>query len=232
MILLAFISPDKKLKNIDDKRKQGERIFWSKIAKIYDRWIESAFRDQYDVFRAKISSYIQPGDAVLEVGTGTGDIAFHIAPIARKVVGIDISPEMITVASRKCSELNLKNLTFQVEDAYRLPFAESYFTKVVSCNSLQTMKEPFKAIIEGKRVLKEGGEFICITYCFGDSGFLEQLKLIKWIILYGKPKYWLNFTSNGLIACFEKAGFEIIRKEVVWKKPVALFLRCRKVMAD
>jgi len=184
------------------------------------------------VFRAKISSYIQPDDAVLEVGTGTGDIAFHIAPIARKVVGIDISPEMITVASRKCSELNLKNLTFQVEDAYRLPFAESYFTKVVSCNSLQTMKEPFKAIIEGKRVLKEGGEFICITYCFGDSGFLEQLKLIKWIILYGKPKYWLNFTSNGLIACFEKAGFEIIRKEVVWKKPVALFLRCRKVMAD
>ncbi len=215
MILLAFSSPDK---------------FWSKVAKVYDQWIESAFRDQYDVFRAKISSYIQQDDIVLEVGTGTGDIALRVAPKAKKVVGIDISPEMIAIASRKISELNLKNLAFQVEDAYKLPFAEFTFTKVMSCNSLQTMKEPFKAIIEGKRVLKEGGEFISITYCFGDSGFLEQLKLMKWIILYGKPKYWLNFTTNGLAACFEKAGFEIIEKEVVWEKPTVLFLRCRKVV--
>jgi hypothetical protein len=75
------------------------------------------------------------------------------------------------------------------------------------------------------------GDHLCKAYCFGDSGFLELLKLIKWIILNGKPKYWLNFTSNGLIACFEKAGFEIIRKEVVWEKPVVLFLRFRKVTA-
>ncbi len=229
MISPAFSSPDKQLKNVDDKRKQDERKFWNKLAKIYDQWIEDAFSDQYDMFRAKICSYIQQDDAVLEIGTGTGDIAFHVASEAKKVVGIDISPEMIAEAVRKNSELNLKNLTFQVEDAYSLPFAESSFTKVVSCNSLQTMKEPFKAIMEGKRVLKEGGEFISITYCFGDSGFLEQLKLIKWIILYGKPKYWLNFTTNGLTACFEKAGFEIIERETMWEKPDVLFLRCRKL---
>lgn len=229
MILLAFSSPDKKLKNVDDKRKQAEQELWSKVAKIYDQWIESAFRDQYDVFRAKISSCIQQDDVVLEVGTGTGDMAVHIAPKAKKVVGIDISPEMIAIARRKNSELNLKNLMFQVEDAYRLPFVESSFTKVICCNSLQTMKEPFKAIREGKRVLKEKGEFISITYCFGDSGFLEQLKLIKWIILCGKPKYWHNFTSNELIAYFKRAGFEIIEKEAIWEKPVVLFLRCRKV---
>lgn len=229
MILLAFISPDKQLKNVDDKRKQSERKFWSKVAKRYDQWIESAFRDQYDVFRAKISSCIQKDDVVLEIGTGTGDIAVHIAPKAKKVVGIDISPEMIAIARMKNSELNLKNLMFQVEDAYRLPFVESSFTKVTCCNSLQTMKEPFKAIREGKRVLKEKGEFTSITYCFGDSGLLERLKLIKWIILCGKPKYWHNFTSNKLIAYFKKAGFEIIEKEVIWEKPVVLFLRCSKI---
>ncbi len=82
--------------------------------------------------------------------------------------------------------------------------------------------------MEGKRVLKDGGEFISITYCYGDSGFLEKAKLIKWVILYGLPKYWLNFTRDELIGYFEKTGFKIMEKEDIWKKPVVLFLRCGK----
>lgn len=229
MIPLCFISQVRKTINQEYERKSDEQKFWNKVAKIYDQWIESAFDDQYKVFRAKINSYTHSDDVVLEIGTGTGDIAFSISPRCKQVVGIDISPEMIAKANMKNSELKIENLTFQVEDAYNLSFSGSSFTKVICCNSLQTMKEPFNAIEEGKRVLKEGGEFISITYCFGDSDFLDRLKLIKWIILYGKPKYWHSFTINELVTNFKSAGFQIIEKEVIWEKPVVLFLRCRKV---
>jgi len=212
----------------EDERKKGERKFWSRVARTYDQWIEKAFKGQYEVFREKVRLYIQPDDVVLEIGTGTGDIAFHIAPFCKKVVGIDISPEMIAIARQKNFESSLENLTFQAEDAYNMPFAGSSFSKVICCNSLQTMKEPLKVIQEGKRVLNEGGDFISITYCFDDSSFLEQLKLIKWILLYGKPKYWFNFKSNDLIDDFKKGGFEVIEKEFIWEKPVVLFLRCKK----
>ncbi len=214
---------------VEDKRKKGEKGFWSKIANRYDKWIDRAFADQYEAFKSKISSYMQPDDAVLEVGTGTGEIAFHIADHCKKVVGIDISPEMVTIANRKKNETDIKNVTFQVEDAYELPFADSSFDKVICINALQTMKEPLKAIMEGKRVLKEGGEFISITYCYGDSSFLEKLKLIKWVILYGFPKYWNNFSRNELTGYFERVNFKVIEKEDVWKKPIVLFLRCGKV---
>jgi ubiquinone/menaquinone biosynthesis C-methylase UbiE len=213
----------------DGTRRRGERKFWNKIARIYDSWIEKAFEDQYKVFRVKIRSHVQPTDVVLELGTGTGDIALHVAPYCKNVVGIDIAPEMIAIANRKKSEQNHDNISFQEGDAYDLPFAGDSFDKVICCNALQTMKEPLRAMIEGRKVLKDGGEFLSITYCFDDSSFWDRLKLIKWVMLYGKPRYWINFTREELIAHFKRADFELIEDEDVWLKPVVLFLRSRKM---
>lgn len=219
------------IRQMNENKIKEEGKFWNKIAKRYDQWIQTAFEDQYKVFRAKIGSYIQPDDIVLEIGTGTGDIALHIAPKCKKVVGIDISPEMISIANQKNSDANLINLTFQIGDEYDWSFAGSTFSKIVCCNSLQTMKDPLNVIKEGKKVLKENGEFLSITYCYGDSGFFEKLKLIKWTIKYGIPKYWSNFKQKDIAAHFMNAGFEIIEEGVVWEKPVVLFLRCRKIVS-
>lgn len=229
LFLIAQISQVKKTKNRVNKRKKSEQKFWNKVANRYDRWIERAFEDQYIEYREKISSYIRPNDEVLEIGTGTGDITFQIADKCKKVIGTDISPKMIKIANRKNSNRNFKNLSFQVEDSYDLSFDDSIFDKVICCNAFQVMKEPIKAIKEGRRVLKEDGELISITYCYGDSELTEQLKLMKWVLLYGMPKYWKNFKRDELINLFEKTNFEIIEKKDVWKKPVALFLRCRKI---
>jgi ubiquinone/menaquinone biosynthesis C-methylase UbiE len=77
----------------------------------------------------KIRSHVQPTDVVLELGTGTGDIALHVAPYGKNVVGIDIDPEMIAIANRKKSEQNHDNISFQDGDAYDLPFAGDSFDK-------------------------------------------------------------------------------------------------------
>ena len=210
----------------DTKRIQGERKFWGKVAKQYDNWISEAFSDQYIVNKSKLSSIISPEDTILEIGCGSGNMAYHLAPKCKKIIGTDLSPEMISVAKNR--EFKNDNISFQVEDSYNLSFSENTFNKVICVNALQVMKEPQKAVLEGRRVLKEGGEFTSITYLFGESGLVEYFKLTKWVLKYGKPKYWNNFKQKQLRKIFLDEGFEIIEDEMIWKKPRVLFLRCKK----
>ena len=192
-----------KMDKNDKKRISGERKFWDKTAKVYDDWLESSFKEQYNTIKSKVLLNIKSTDTVLDMATGTGEIATC----------------RLTVAYY---------FTFQVEDAYNLPFPDSSFDKVVCCNALQAMKEPNRAIEEGKRVLKDDGEFISITYCFADSGLIEQFKLFKWVVLYGIPIYWTNFTCKSLVDHFEDANFKTLEDIEVWQKPVILFLRSEK----
>jgi ubiquinone/menaquinone biosynthesis C-methylase UbiE len=213
---------------VEEKRKNREQRFWNKISKKYDSWVTNAFSDQYKAYRSKFKSNVSMDDTVLEIGTGTGDIAFNLTGRCKKVIGTDISKGMIEIAQRKNDEKKYKNLTFLVEDAYHLSFPDSYFDKIVCCNILQVMKEPARAVSEGKRVLKPGGEFLSITYCYGDSSLFEQIKLIKWAILYGLPGYWSNFKCSEIKSYFEAADMRVLKSERIWTKPVVLFLRSKK----
>jgi ubiquinone/menaquinone biosynthesis C-methylase UbiE len=198
------------------------------MARGYDDWIENAFEKQYITFRKKFISCMSSDDLVLEFGAGTGDIGFNIAPLCKEVIGVDISPEMVEVANRKKDEMGVKNISFQEGDAYDLPFEDSSFDKVICCNVLQTMKEPVRAVQEGKRVLKKGGEFISNTYCFGDSGIIEYLKLTKWVLLYGKPRFWIDFDCVDIEGLFTTNGLNTVESVEIWKSPIVLFLRSKK----
>ena len=213
----------------EERRRRGERRFWSRLAPRYDDWIRSSFEDQYRVFRSTIYQHVQPGDELLEVGTGTGDIALHIAPRVGRVAGIDISPEMISVAEGKLAATGASNIAFQAADAYELPFADGVFDKVVSVNALQVMKDPQRAVDEGMRVLRDGGEFLSITYCFGTSGLFETLKLARWVLRFGFPRYWTNFKCTRVRQLFVDAGFEVLDCTGIWKAPAVVFIHARKV---
>ena len=57
---------------------------------------------------------------------------------------------------------------------------------------------------------------------------LEKLKLVRWILRYGKPQYWSNFTCDTVEGYFEEAGFLTYENTLIWKNPAVLFLRSRK----
>lgn len=59
------------------------------------------------------------------IACGTGLVSFEAAKKAKKakkVYGVDIAPSMIEEAKKKTREMEIKNVEFSVEDAYRLPF--------------------------------------------------------------------------------------------------------------
>ncbi len=102
------------------------------------------------------------GDRVLDVATGTGDVAFAIrAAGAHAVVGLDFSPEMISAAQTKERERHA-GIDFLIGDAMQLPFPDGSFDACTVSFGLRNMPDYAAAIAEMTRVLRPGGRFICL----------------------------------------------------------------------
>lgn len=102
------------------------------------------------------------GDKVLDVATGTGDVAFAISGAgAREVIGLDFSPEMIAAAESKARKRNAP-VDFLIGDAMQLPFADGTFDACTVSFGLRNMPDYAAAIAEMTRVLRPGGRFICL----------------------------------------------------------------------
>ena len=102
------------------------------------------------------------GDRVLDVATGTGDVAFDIRGAgAREVVALDFSPAMIAAARAK-TRTRGSDVDFLVGDAMRLPFADDTFDACTVSFGLRNMPDYTAAIAEMTRVLRPGGKFICL----------------------------------------------------------------------
>ena len=102
------------------------------------------------------------GDRVLDVATGTGDVALAIHDAgAREVIGLDFSPVMIGAAQTKAHERNA-SVDFLVGDAMRLPFPDGSFDACTVSFGLRNMPDYAAAIAEMTRVLRPGGRFICL----------------------------------------------------------------------
>jgi len=102
------------------------------------------------------------GDRVLDVATGTGDVAFEIrGEGAREVTGLDFSPEMIAAAEAKARARD-SDITFLIGDAMALPFPDDVFDACTVSFGLRNMPDYQAAIAEMTRVLRPGGKFICL----------------------------------------------------------------------
>jgi ubiquinone/menaquinone biosynthesis C-methylase UbiE len=130
---------------------------WKKYGKDMFKWL-APISDQLIK-----SAGISIGQTVLDVATGTGQPALTIAKIVGpngKVVGVDLSPEMIEVAKEEAASLGLTNIVdFQlVKDESLSMFPDNTFDSVVCRNGLMFMPDPVKALKAFHRVLKPGGK--------------------------------------------------------------------------
>ena len=138
---------------------------WDVFAPVY----EFAMRSQksiYDYLYRRIGE-VAKGKDVLELATGPGMIARHIAPLANHVVATDFAPKMIETA-RKTK--NPENVRFEVADATSLRFMDKSFDVVVIANALHIIPNPEKALAEIRRVLKEDGVLIAPNFIFPADG--------------------------------------------------------------
>ncbi|HMN88164.1 MAG TPA: class I SAM-dependent methyltransferase [Bauldia sp.] len=107
---------------------------------------------------------IAPGEAVLDVGTGTGVVAVTAARAGARVSGLDLTPELLEVARLNGQVARLPEIEWIEGDAEALPFPDGRFDVVVSQFGHMFAPRPDVAVAEMRRVLKPGGRIAFATW--------------------------------------------------------------------
>jgi SAM-dependent methyltransferase len=102
--------------------------------------------------------YLHPGMQVLDVGCGPGSITLGLAEVVApgEAVGIDLQPTQIEQARALAVERGVDNVRFEVAEAYRLPFPAQSFDAAFAHGVLMHLREPVRALVEIRRVLRSG----------------------------------------------------------------------------
>jgi len=149
----------------------------------------------------------KPGERILDVGCGTGQLTADIAQFGAEVVGIDFSPEMIQTARS-----NFPQLVFEVADAAAMPYSNE-FDVVISNAALHWVRDQRGAVASIARALKPGGRLVmemggrgnlrhlleAVYQALGSLGVANPEKLSPW-----------SFPSIGEYApLLESQGLEV-----------------------
>jgi demethylmenaquinone methyltransferase / 2-methoxy-6-polyprenyl-1,4-benzoquinol methylase len=115
--------------------------------------------------------------SVLDVATGTGDLAIAIAPLnPQKISGIDISEKMLEVARVKLAEKGLdKLITLRRADAEKIPFSDNSYDAITVAFGVRNYENLEKGLQEMKRVLKPGGVMLILEFSHPSSFPMKQL---------------------------------------------------------
>jgi SAM-dependent methyltransferase len=115
--------------------------------------------------------------AALDVGCGTGQVAFAVRPYVAEVVGIDQEPDMITVATRKTASMRIDGMEWKVSAAEDF-VAEHPFRLVTIGNAFHRMKRS-RVAAAARQWLRSGGDLALVwasTPLLGDAGWQRVVR--------------------------------------------------------
>ena len=147
-----------------------KKKIWDLYAPFYEMFMR-ADKKIYKLMYKRIPRVIA-GKRVLEIATGPGLLAKHVASSAREMIATDFSEGMIKEAKKGDVPDNLR---FEVADATDLPYEDKSFDVVIIANALHVMPEPDKAMDEIDRVLKKKGILIAPNYIHKGSGLKSRM---------------------------------------------------------
>ena len=138
--------------------KANERRAWDQCAEKYDGYLTRAFIP----FSKKLVdlAQLQAGYRVLDVASGSGLATFMAAEVVGpggRVIGVDLSEAMLTLARMRAAEEGVNYLEFIHMDAEELEFPSGSFDAALCALGLMLFPQPNRALSKMRRVLRTGG---------------------------------------------------------------------------
>jgi len=116
--------------------------------------------------------------AILDVATGTGDMAIAAAKTIQpqKITGVDIADQMLEVGRKKIAEANLQQIiTLQTGDSEAMPFATGEYDAVMCAYGVRNFEHLEAGLTEMCRVLRPGGKVVILEFSHPTSPGIKQL---------------------------------------------------------
>lgn len=135
---------------------------WNACGEAFDRFTSSADSFSDNVERPAIEGLIGDvaGERVLELGCGSGPYSVWLAERGAQVVGLDLSPTMISLAQERANKRNVKP-DFRVADIRDpLTFSDAEFDLIFSATALHYVEDLDSTMIEAARVMKPAGRLV------------------------------------------------------------------------
>ncbi len=161
----------------------------SQVFKIKDASSYDTVSEQFEVFTQMLSlpfvermtrlAKLQPADRILDIGTGTGIVAFNAARAVPKgrVVAVDLSEGMLANARTKARRLvSATPIEFRRMDAESLELEDQSFDTVLSLFALLHFPNPSQALAEMFRMLRPGG---CLVVAVGGGPAFPSLAAVR-----------------------------------------------------
>jgi demethylmenaquinone methyltransferase / 2-methoxy-6-polyprenyl-1,4-benzoquinol methylase len=210
---------------------------FDQIATEYDRFNAWASLGLHQHWRKLLVRRIPSGARVLDIATGTGDIAFLASQAGHAVIGLDFSDRMLEQARVKDRE---KRIRWMNGSADKLPFSDRSFGCVTSAFALRNVRGSLASVFrENARVLRNGGKVLHMDFGRPSSAVSRlghKVHLNFGVPLIGQilckerwPKGYLENTimefhePEKVCAMLEEAGFSQVKHTSVSWGVVQLF---------
>ena len=201
-----------------------KETYWSKFANDFEERTNYVVgKNDMELIETFLSKQKALGKT-LEVGCGNGTYSKILILEAENLTATDFSDEMVAVAKERLKRV--ENVSVEKANCFNLSYPDSSFNTVFMANLLHIIREPEKAVAEGKRVLKKNGKLIVISFTTEGMTFFNRLGMIyRYLKTYGKPSPTAQtLTVQKTRDMVKNCGFEIEEAKLIGNKSKAIFI--------
>ena len=163
------------LVSADEKTRRVGGVFTS-VARNYDLMNDLMSGGMHRLWKNRFVAKVKPrpGEHILDMAGGTGDIAFRMAAKGAHVTVSDINADMLAVGMERAKKQGVDGLIWKVENAEKLSFADASFDAYTIAFGIRNVTNIPAALCEAHRVLKRGGRFYVLEFSTSEwPGFGE-----------------------------------------------------------
>lgn len=210
--------------------KRSEK-FWDRVSTRFDR-TEKRFEPLHIKMMEHTKHYLDRGNVVLDYGCATGTKTLELASHVNRIQGIDISSNMIKIATRRAAERSIENADFAQATIFDERYTSGSFDVILAFNILHLLDNIQQALQRMSDLLKPGGLLIATTPCLQEKMPLVYRLQFLFVRTLGKiglfPVYVKSFTFSELENVITREDLHMVATEKLYHQFSVYFTVAKK----